>query len=60
MHPHQLPFRRETLDVASYPKLRAFLGRALRRPSVRAALQAEAPAARSVGALDLRIYEWAA
>ena len=53
-------FAGESLDAASYPKLRAFLKRALARPSFRQALQAEMPAAQSVGALDLRVYELAA
>jgi len=53
-------FAGETLDASRYPKLTGFLGRALRRPSFRKALQAEAPAAESVGALDLRVYAAAA
>jgi glutathione S-transferase len=53
-------FAGESLDAASYPRLRAFLARALARPSFRKALQAERPAAQSVGALDLRVYEMAA
>ncbi len=53
-------FAGESLDVASYPKLRAFLARALARPSFRQAVQAEAPAAQSIGALDLRVYQMAA
>lgn len=50
-------FAGEVLDAARYPKLAHFLARALRRPSFRRALQAEIPAAQSVGALDLRVYE---
>jgi glutathione S-transferase len=53
-------FAGETLDASRYPKLAAFLGRALRRPSFRSALQSELPAAESVGALDLRVYAHAA
>jgi glutathione S-transferase len=53
-------FAGETLDAARYPKLAAFLRRVLRRPSFRKALQSEAPAAESVGALDLRVYANAA
>jgi glutathione S-transferase len=53
-------FAGETLDAARYPKLTGFLARALRRPSFRQALQAEIPAAESVGALDLRVYAMAA
>jgi glutathione S-transferase len=53
-------FAGETLDTASYPRLAGFLARALRRPSFRKALQSEAPAAESVGALDLRVYDSAA
>jgi glutathione S-transferase len=50
-------FAGEAIDPASYPKLAGFLRRALARPSFRKALQAEVPAAQSVGALDLRVYE---
>ena len=50
-------FAGEVIDAASYPKLARFLRRALARPSFRKALQAELPAAQSVGALDLRVYE---
>ena len=39
---------------------RASSARALARPSFRKALQAEIPAAQSVGALDLRVYDSAA
>jgi glutathione S-transferase len=53
-------FAGETLDRMRYPKLSEFLVRTLRRPSFRAALQSEIPAARSVGALDLRVYASAA
>jgi glutathione S-transferase len=53
-------FAGETLDAARYPKLAGFLARALRRPSFRQALQAEIPAAESIGALDLRVYANAA
>ena len=53
-------FAGEVIDVASYPKLARFLARALARPSFRKALQAEIPAAKSVGALDLRVYDSAA
>jgi glutathione S-transferase len=53
-------FAGETLDAARYPKLAAFLRRALMRPSFRNALLAERPAAESVGALDLRVYANAA
>ena len=53
-------FAGEVIDAASYPKLSRFLGRALARPSFRKALQAEIPAAQSVGALDLRVYDSAA
>jgi glutathione S-transferase len=53
-------FAGETLDAARYPRLAGFLSRALRRPSFQQALQAEAPAAESVGALDLRVYARAA
>jgi glutathione S-transferase len=52
-------FARETLDSARYPKLARFLRRALTRPSFQTALQAERPAAQSVGALDLRVYDCA-
>lgn len=50
-------FAGEVLDAARYPKLARFLARALARPSFRQALQAETPAAQSVGALDLRVYD---
>ena len=53
-------FAGESVDAASYPKLARFLRRALARPSFRKALQAEIPAAESVGALDLRVYDNAA
>jgi glutathione S-transferase len=53
-------FAGEVVDAALYPRLAAFLSRALARPSFREALQAEIPAAQSVGALDLRIYDHAA
>jgi glutathione S-transferase len=53
-------FAGEAVDASRYPKLTAFLERALARPSIRQALQAEMPAAQSVGALDLRIYDHAA
>jgi glutathione S-transferase len=53
-------FAGEVIDAASYPKLARFLARALARPSFRKALQAEIPAAQSVGALDLRVYDSAA
>jgi glutathione S-transferase len=53
-------FAGEELDSIRYPKLTRFLARALARSSFRQALQAEIPAARSVGALDLRVYERAA
>ncbi len=53
-------FAGEVIDAASYPKLKRFLARALARPSFRKALQAEIPAAQSVGALDLRVYDSAA
>ena len=53
-------FAGEVLDAASYPRLAGFLRRALARPSFRQALQAEVPAAKSVGALDLRVYDSAA
>lgn len=46
----------EVLDAASYPKLARFLRLALARPAFEKALQAEIPAAKSVGALDLRVY----
>ncbi len=52
-------FAGEEVDAARYPKLARFLSRALARPSFRQALQAEIPAAQSVGALDLRVYEQA-
>jgi glutathione S-transferase len=48
------------VDAARYPKLVRFLARALARPSFQQALQAEIPAAQSVGALDLRVYGQAA
>ena len=50
-------FAGEVIDAASYPKLARFLRRALARPSFQKALQAEIPAAQSVGALDLRVYD---
>lgn len=50
-------FAGEAVDASRYPKLAGFLARALARPSFRKALQAEIPAAQSVGALDLRVYE---
>jgi glutathione S-transferase len=50
-------FAGESLDATRYPKLSGFLRRVLARPSVRKALQAEVPAAQSVGALDLRVYD---
>ena len=53
-------FAGEELDSVRYPKLGRFLERALARPSFRQALQAEIPAAKSVGALDLRVYGAAA
>ncbi len=53
-------FAGETVDATRYPKLSRFLQRALARPSFQRALQAEIPAARSVGALDLRVYGTAA
>jgi|SRR5688572_11995136 glutathione S-transferase len=53
-------FAGEVIDAASYPKLARFMMRALARPSFRKALQAEIPAAKSVGALDLRVYDSAA
>lgn len=53
-------FAGEVVDAASYPRLAGFLRRALARPSFRKALQAEIPAAQSVGALDLRVYDIAA
>ena len=53
-------FAGEVLDAASYPKLARFLRHALARPAFRKALQAEIPAAKSVGALDLRVYDSAA
>jgi glutathione S-transferase len=49
-------FAGEIVDESRYPKLAGFLARALERPSFRKALQAEIPAAQSVGALDLRVY----
>jgi glutathione S-transferase len=53
-------FAGEVVDAGLYPKLSRFLERALARPSFRKALQAEIPAAKSVGALDLRVYDSAA
>jgi glutathione S-transferase len=53
-------FAGEVVDSASYPKLARLLRRALARPSFQKALQAEIPAAKSVGALDLRVYDSAA
>jgi glutathione S-transferase len=53
-------FAGEVIDAAQYPKLTRFLRRALARPSFQQALQAEIPAAKSIGALDLRVYESAA
>ena len=53
-------FAGETLDAARYPKLCAFLRRCLARPTFQQALQAEMPAAQSVGGLDLRVYRLAA
>jgi glutathione S-transferase len=53
-------FAGELVDTARYPKLARFLARALARPSFQQALQAEIPAAQSVGALDLRVYDQAA
>jgi glutathione S-transferase len=53
-------FAGESLDSERHPRLAGFLRRALGRPSFRKALQAEAPAAQSVGALDLRVYDMAA
>jgi glutathione S-transferase len=53
-------FAGEVVDGGLYPKLSRFLARALARPSFRKALQAEIPAAESVGALDLRVYDSAA
>ena len=50
-------FAGETVDAARYPKLARFLRRALARPAFQKALQAEIPAARSVGALDMRVFE---
>lgn len=50
-------FAGEEVDAIRYPKLAHFLSRTLARPSFRQALQAEVPAAQSVGALDLRIYD---
>jgi len=50
-------FAGEALDRALYPKLAGFFARALARPSFRQALQAEIPAAQSIGALDLRVYD---
>ena len=50
-------FAGEVVDGSRYPKLAGFLARALSRPSFRRALQAEIPAAQSVGALDLRVYD---
>lgn len=53
-------FAGEVIDPDRFPKLARFLRRALARPSLRQALQAEMPAAKSVGALDLRVYDIAA
>jgi glutathione S-transferase len=53
-------FAGESVDAVRYPKLARFLARALARPSFQQALQAEIPAAQSVGALDLRVYGQAA
>jgi glutathione S-transferase len=53
-------FAGETVHPDRHPKLSRFLARALARPSFRRALQAEIPAAQSVGALDLRVYDQAA
>jgi glutathione S-transferase len=53
-------FAGEVVDASRYPKLSRFLARALARRSFRQALLAEIPAAQSVGALDLRVYEKAA
>jgi glutathione S-transferase len=53
-------FAGEVIDTGHYPRLARFLRRALARPSLRQALQAEMPAAKSVGALDLRVYDLAA
>ena len=50
-------FAGETVDAGRYPKLARFLRRALARPAFQKALQAEIPAARSVGALDMRVFE---
>jgi glutathione S-transferase len=50
-------FAGEVIDADRYPKLARFLVRALSRPSFRRALHAEIPAAQSVGALDLRVYD---
>ena len=50
-------FAGEVVDATRYPNLAGFLARALARPSFRRALQAEIPAAQSVGALDLRVYD---
>jgi glutathione S-transferase len=50
-------FAGETIDADRYPKLAGFLPRALARASFGQALQAEIPAAESVGALDLRVYD---
>ncbi|MEZ4220540.1 MAG: glutathione S-transferase family protein [Polyangiaceae bacterium] len=47
----------ESLDRSRFPKLHAFLRRALTRDTFAAALKAEAPAARDVGGLDLRLLE---
>jgi glutathione S-transferase len=49
-------FAGETLDESRYPQLARFFERARERPSFRQALQAEIPAAQSIGALDLRVY----
>ena len=53
-------FAGEDLDESRYPRLARFLRRALARPSFRTALQGEFPAAKSVGGLDLRVYDDAA
>ncbi len=50
-------FAGETLDGTRYPQLGGFLRRFLARPSVRKALQVERPAAQSIGALDLHVYD---
>jgi glutathione S-transferase len=53
-------FAGEVIDPTSYPKLVKFMRRVLSRPTFQKALQAEVPAAKSVGALDLRVYDSAA